>query len=198
MQEVIALALLASLDAPEPPRDEAGFNRALEQARGKWVPIAMELEKVLLNFLAPVAAALNKLNAYKATDYADSRADIQAQISALVGEGRLLETPVTWLEQYPRYAKALLHRCERLSGQYGKDQASMTMLRGFLERLENAVAAHPGLLQLAAPALQFRWMLEEFRVSLFAQQLGTKTPVSAKRMQEQWRLVERWMAENPR
>jgi ATP-dependent helicase HrpA len=51
---------------------------------------------------------------------------------------------------------------------------------------------------LSPEAVQFRWMLEEFRVSLFAQQLGTKLPVSAKRLDQQWQSVEHWMTNNPR
>jgi ATP-dependent helicase HrpA len=54
------------------------------------------------------------------------------------------------------------------------------------------------LLALSAPAQHYRWMLEEFRVSLFAQRLGTKTPVSTKRLDEQWRAVEQWLLANPR
>ena len=67
-----------------------------------------------------------------------------------------------------------------------------------LERLAKRRRDYPGLEVLSPEAVQFRWMLEEFRVSLFAQQLGTKLPVSAKRLDQQWQSVEQWMTNNPR
>lgn len=196
--ELSMAALMSAVEAQPLPRDESCFNALLESARGQWVPAAMELERVMLNALTPLASALNRLNTYGPRDYSDSRADISAQLEGLLGEGCLLEAPREWLEQYPRYAKALLQRCERLSGQYAKDQKSMAMLAPGVEQLRGAMASYPGLLSLSAPARQFRWMLEEFRVSLFAQQLGTKTPVSAKRLAEQWQRVQQWLSDNPR
>lgn len=73
---------------------------------------------------------------------------------------------------------------------------------GFLgpatERLEQQLLGYPGLLVLSDAASQYRWMLEEFRISLFAQQLGTKMPVSIKRLDEQWSRVQSWVGANPR
>jgi ATP-dependent helicase HrpA len=92
----------------------------------------------------------------------------------------------------------LLNRAERLSAQGSKDEKSMAMLALQLERLAKGRRDYPGLEALSPEAVQFRWMLEEFRVSLFAQQLGTKLPVSAKRLDQQWQSVEQWMTNNPR
>ena len=74
----------------------------------------------------------------------------------------------------------------------------MAMLALQLERLAKGKRDYPGLEVLSPEAVQFRWMLEEFRVSLFAQQLGTKLPVSSKRLDQQWQSVEHWMTNNPR
>ena len=79
-----------------------------------------------------------------------------------------------------------------------KDQKSLRLLEPSLTRLSEAAANYPGLSGLSPPALQYRWMLEEFRVSLFAQQLGTRLPVSSKRLDEQWQKVRNWLNENPR
>ena len=110
----------------------------------------------------------------------------------------MVMNPANWIEQYPRYGKALLQRIQRLNGQTEKDQKSLRLLQPSLERLLEAGANYPGLTALSPPALQYRWMLEEFRVSLFAQQLGTRLPVSAKRLDEQWQKVKIWLNENPR
>ena len=74
----------------------------------------------------------------------------------------------------------------------------MAMLQPQLDRLAKGMKDYPGLEVLSPEAVRFRWMLEEFRVSLFAQQLGTKLPVSAKRLDQQWQSVEQWMTNNPR
>jgi ATP-dependent helicase HrpA len=54
------------------------------------------------------------------------------------------------------------------------------------------------LLRLSDEADTYRWMLEEFRVSLFAQQMKTRLPVSSKRLEQQWQQVQCWMVDNPR
>ena len=74
----------------------------------------------------------------------------------------------------------------------------MAMLTPQIQRLRDGHKRYPGLDILCPEAVRFRWMLEEFRVSLFAQQLGTKLPVSAKRLDQQWQSVEDWIMKNPR
>jgi len=107
------------------------------------------------------------------------------------------DAPAEWLAQYPRYMKALANRVQRLSGQYGKDQKYTALLAGLTEPLTEAAVGRPGLLLLCEPALRYRWMLEELRVSLFAQNLGTRMAVSEKRLREVWREVLAWQDQNP-
>ena len=198
VEEVIMASLMQTPDDTAIPRQPAAFNALLENARGQWVPTALEMERTLLNFLKPVATAMARLKSYSSSDYGDTRADITAQLAGLTKPGTWFSTPSQWLGQYPRYGKALLHRVERLSGQYAKDQKSMAALQPLIERLEERQQRYPELVALCPHAMEFRWMLEEYRVSLFAQQLGTKLPVSLKRLEEQWRKVEGWIQENPR
>ena len=112
--------------------------------------------------------------------------------------GPFAATPADWLAQLPRYLKALCTRIERLPGQYPKDQSHTAQLQGLAAPLWAAADSHPGLFLLSPEALQYRWLLEEFRVSLFAQNLGTRQAVSAKRLQEHWQAVAQWLAQNPR
>jgi len=180
------------------PRDEASFTQGLEAAKGQWVPTALAKEQVLINFLQPLAEAQRLLTQLTKPEFLAAHADIAAQIQSLLEPGFMVMNPANWIEQYPRYAKALLHRIQRLNGQTEKDQKSLRLLQPSLERLLEAATNYPGLTALSPPALQYRWMLEEFRVSLFAQQLGTRLPVSAKRLDEQWQKVKTWLNENPR
>jgi ATP-dependent helicase HrpA len=95
--------------------------------------------------------------------------------------------PWQWLKQYPRYFRAASMRLEALStGGLSRDQKNFTEFRphweAYLQRKEEHAA-----LGLFDPELEhFRWMLEEFRVSLYAQKLGTAVPVSGKRLDAQW------------
>src|SRR5690606_15161480 len=112
--------------------------------------------------------------------WAPALADVRQQLRELWQPGFQRDTPADWLAQYPRYGKALRQRLERLTGQLPRDSSQREMLQRLAAPLAAACARRPGLLALCAPAQQYRWMLEEFRVSLFAQQLGTRVPVSDK------------------
>ena len=70
------------------------------------------------------------------------------------------------------------------------------MLQALTTPLIDAQRRNPDLLQLCSAAAQYRWLLEELRVSLFAQHLGTRQAVSKKRLQAQWQVVESWLEEN--
>ena len=94
--------------------------------------------------------------------------------------------------------KALLNRVERVAGQYARDQDYTAQLQSLAAPMQEEMAARDGLLQLCPAALQYRWMLEEYRVSLFAQHLGTRQAVSEKRLRQQWREVVQWLEANPR
>jgi ATP-dependent helicase HrpA len=187
--------LLEGIDLPRSPEQ---FAEAQRVVTAQWVPHVLEMGNHLMVALKIAAQASATLARYKVSEYAASRADMTAQLQALFETKRLVETPTQYLSYYPRYLKALLNRAERLSAQGIKDEKSMAMLALQLERLAKGKRDYPGLEVLSPEAVQFRWMLEEFRVSLFAQQLGTKLPVSAKRLDQQWQSVEHWMTNNPR
>jgi len=99
--------------------------------------------------------------------------------------GFLREVPPEWLAEYPRYLKALAHRLERLGGQIGRDRAQVAELEALREQYQ-ARAGDTPVWRQPEPLVSYRFLLEEYRVSLFAQQLGTRMPVSAKRLRQQW------------
>ena len=179
------------------PRTTEAFESALARLPGEIVPLATEMESTLFNALQPLADARRRLAAMPGGQYPDTRADIDAQLETLLAEGFVADTPAEWFAQYPRYMKALLTRVERLSGQYPKDQKHMATLAALVAPLQALLEQRPGVLLLSEPASRYRWMLEELRVSLFAQNLGTRQAVSAKRLAAQWSEVDAWLAENP-
>ena len=102
--------------------------------------------------------------------------DLREQLDALLEPGFLRELPPARLAHYPRYLKAMRLRGERLRQDPAKDQQRMLqVLPYWREYLKHRAAGHDGLDEL-------RWLIEEWRVSLFAQELKTAEPVSAKRL----------------
>ena len=100
------------------------------------------------------------------------------------------KTPWEWLRQYPRYFRAICHRLENLPGAVARDfekfQDFQPCWQLFVEH-----ARHQKSQGIVDPELlHLRWMLEEYRVSLFAQKLGTAIPVSPKRLEQQWAKVQ--------
>jgi len=109
-----------------------------------------------------------------------SRADVREQLAQLLAPGFIRVASLKWLKQYPRYLQAMLYRLDKMQHNIEKDQQAMREVRSHLERFTMAAVADDEHLQV------YRWMIEEFRVSLFAQGLGTSIPVSAKRLDKAW------------
>jgi ATP-dependent helicase HrpA len=130
---------------------------------------------------------------------AQSLADIRSQIEHLmrpphakVPHRFLRTTPTEWLVHYPRYLKAIdlrLDRCGRDAG--ARDAELMAQVKPHWDKVRQLTEQRPELLELLPPFEELRWMLEEFRVSLFAQELRTAVPVSAKRIEKQWEKCRR-------
>ncbi len=197
VEDLIAAVAYQSLRGLEPPRSDAAFKRWFDGLRSDWHGEAVAAGEQLATALKAWSTgrtAGSKLG----SDYRDSQDDCWANMRALLSSGTLRYAGSEWLKEYPRYAKAAEHRINRLNGQYLKDQKALELLTPWYQTLSDAQASYPGLVRLSVEAFQYRWMLEEFRVSLFAQQMKTRLPVSSKRLEQQWQLVQQWMEQNPR
>ena len=86
---------------------------------------------------------------------------------------------------------------ERLSGQTSKDMQHTRLLEQLTQPLSELLRERPRLIVESPEVIAYRWMLEEFRVSLFAQSLGTRHAVSEKRLRQRWQAVEDWVTKNP-
>lgn len=182
----------------ELPLTEAAFQATLERGRGEVVTCANDIEAILLNTLQVAAQVRKALAALDTRKWPDSVADMEQQLGLLLQPGFLRDTPGEWLAQYPRYMKALLNRVQRLPGQGAKDHKYTQMLDSLASPLQQALSERDSLLLASEAACSYRWMLEEFRVSLFAQNLGTRQAVSEKRLNEQWNKARLWLSEHPR
>jgi ATP-dependent helicase HrpA len=131
--------------------------------------------------------ALEKTTHSQAKYAADDVAD---QLGRLVSPQFLMRTPWAWLQHYPRFLKAIVQRLEKVNaGARDRDRDLLAQVaprcKQYLARLEQ----HERHGVVDAELEAYRWMIEELRVSLFAQQLGTSITVSAKRLDAQWAKV---------
>ncbi|EKF73004.1 ATP-dependent helicase HrpA [Alcanivorax hongdengensis A-11-3] len=170
-----------------PVRSEAEFRARLDAHRGDFVPAAQQQLVAWGKLFAQYRTLMGKLEKNFPLAWAHAHRDLKQQLSALFCENFLQDVPAEWLAEYPRFLQAVEHRLDKLGGQIGKDRTHTAELQAYHKQYQTRAAGRP-LWQQSEPLQTFRWMLEEYRVSLFAQQLGTRLPVSAKRLNKQWEL----------
>ena len=112
--------------------------------------------------------------------------DIGGQLDRLMNKQFIAHTPWQHLEHMPRYLKAIEARLERFKSQLPKENAAVQELRGWQQKIDTAQTQCLPHTSEHKAINEFVWSVEEYRVSLFAQQLGTPKPISAKRLQKQW------------
>ncbi|WP_456406015.1 ATP-dependent RNA helicase HrpA [Thiolapillus sp.] len=174
------------LDRPD-IRDRNSFEERLQQHLREMPAHTGEVCELAGGILQLYQQVRKTLSGITQINWLASTQDMQGQLDRLVFQGFLQQIPWRQLQQYPRYLKALASRLEKLRTAATRDQ----------QRLNELQAVHDEWLQrwratnekgVTDPRLEeIRWMLEEFRVSLFAQEMKTAYPVSAKRIRKRWR-----------
>jgi len=188
--------LLASLDScildgeAQLPRDGAALASLAERKRGDWSAHAERLARLALEILKHWHGLQKRFKGKIDLAQAVALNDIKAQLGNLVYPGFVRETPADWLKEYPRYLKAIEQRFEKIGAQLQRDRVWSGELAGYWEQHQARLKKHLQEGKRDAELALYRWMLEEYRVSLWAQQLGTKMAVSDKRLNKQWSQVE--------
>ncbi|WP_346839053.1 ATP-dependent RNA helicase HrpA [Microbulbifer sp. SAOS-129_SWC] len=173
------------------PRSEAEFLQRLEQRKGELIAVAQEFGQLLVKALAELVPLRKQIKQQKNLAVAMAVGDIQQQLQQLFYRGFLFDTPLEWLRQYHRYLKGITLRLEKAVLDSNRDRKLQAEWQSVAEPYLALVERQsPRMLAAAAPLRDFRWMLEEFRVSLFAQTLKTLMPVSAKRLRKAWQDLE--------
>jgi ATP-dependent helicase HrpA len=117
--------------------------------------------------------------------------DMREHLARLMPKDFILKTPASWLPHLPRFIKGISIRLTRLvNAGLLKDQQSMEQVLPLEKALRERQSKHAKAAIIDDALAQYRWMLEEFRVSLFAQELKTSVPVSGKRLGEIWLTVK--------
>ncbi|MBN3832185.1 ATP-dependent RNA helicase HrpA [Burkholderia sp. Ac-20344] len=169
------------------PDDDASFHARRDEGRSRLNLLAQEIARLVGQILAEYAGLVKKLA--QAKPFAQAHADLQQQLAALVGKRFVIDTPYTQLAHFPRYLKGIALRIDKLKADPARDAKQSGDLLPLAQQYQRAVSQRGGV---ADPRLaEFRWLLEELRISLFAQELRTPMPVSVKRLHKVWESMQR-------
>ncbi|KWN05284.1 ATP-dependent RNA helicase HrpA [Burkholderia territorii] len=169
------------------PDDDASFHARRDEGRSRLNLLAQEIARLVGQILAEYAGLAKKLA--QAKPFAQAHADLQQQLGALVGKRFVIDTPYAQLAHFPRYLKGIALRIDKLKADPARDAKQSAELLPLVQQYQRAVSQRGGV---ADPRLaEFRWLLEELRISLFAQELRTPMPVSVKRLHKVWESMQR-------
>ena len=180
--QIIGVALDRAFLADPLPTDEFAFKARIEEGRARLNLIAQEVARQAGVVLQEFAAATRKLKDARAPK--DVSDDITAQLQKLMPKNFVSATPWTQLQHVTRYLKAITARLDKLRADPARDAKLMAEFKPLEQRYTRRLAELKGAQD--ARLADFRWQLEELRVSLYAQELRTPQPVSVKRLQKVW------------
>ncbi|WP_248321828.1 MULTISPECIES: ATP-dependent RNA helicase HrpA [unclassified Caballeronia] len=169
------------------PDDDASFHARRDAAKGRLTLLANEIARLAGTILAGYAALTKKLA--QAKPFATAYADMQAQLSGLIGKRFVIDTPYAQLAHFPRYLKGIALRIDKLKADAARDARLMAELLPLVQQYQRTLSQRGGVAD--ARLAEYRWLLEELRVSLFAQELRTPMPISVKRLHKVWESMQR-------
>ena len=168
------------------PRSREAFEQLMKSGLANFNDQGQRLSQLVYDILEhrqKIAAGIKgKVSFALAFVYSD----VQAQLNRMIYSGFIQATPRHWLEQFPRYLKGIDARLDRSKGVPGNEQMVIEELNQWWQRIEEKQKQMDSESRQDHRLVELRWMLEEYRISLFAQKLGTLKPVSGKRLQKLW------------
>ncbi len=181
-QQIIEVALDRAFLVEPLPTCEADFKKRIDDGRGRLTLIASEVARLAAVILTEYAVAQRKIKDTK--NALEANQDAAQQLQRLVPKKFLTATPYGQLQHFSRYLKAITLRLEKWRADPARDTARMAELKPQEQRYWRLLAERKGAVD--ARMQEYRWLLEELRVSFFAQELRTPQPVSIKRLDKAW------------
>ena len=175
------------------PRTRAAFEAAVEAGRERLYPALAEVSASLRTWFAEARALRRLLNDPRTRAYAELAADSHGHLRRLFSSEYLLYLSMDWIRQFPKYIKAETRRWERLLARGGEAVAIVTELKAWAARAHLLDARVAGELRWLPQLDQLHGWLEEYRVSLYAQELRTLGPVSAARLSARAAEIDAWI-----
>ncbi|MFK4447056.1 ATP-dependent helicase HrpA [Caballeronia udeis] len=185
--QIIETALdRACLQDPLPDNDSDFYARR-DQGKSRLTLLAQEIARLAGQVLADYAMVSKKLA--QAKSFGAPYVDMVAQLNGLIGKRFIIDTPYTQLSHFPRYLNAMALRIDKLKADAVRDARLSAEIAPLLQNYQRAIAQRGGVAD--ARLSEYRWLLEELRVSLFAQELRTPMPISVKRLYKVWESMQR-------
>ena len=184
-QQIIEVALDRAFLLEPLPTCEADFKKRVEEGRGRLTLIASEVARLAGSILTEFAVAQRKIKDTK--NALEAVQDATQQLARLMPKKFLTVTPYAQLQHFTRYLKAITLRLEKWRADPARDASRLAELRPHEQCYWRLLAERKGLLDTRMQ--EYRWLLEELRVSFFAQELRTPQPVSIKRLDKLWSQV---------
>lgn len=186
----ITVRELMKLDEQLPTNQMAFEQRLSQMQRGLSAKVLDACERVY-GIQKQVYDINKQLNGKVSFEYVTILNDIKMQLSLLIHPEYLVHISWQRLEKYPRYMDAIENRLEKFARELPRQRMLSEQLQQFYKGYQQLADKHRQLGLWSAEADAFRWYLEEYRVSLFAQQLKTDEPVSEKRVRQRWQTLQR-------
>ena len=183
IEDCVAAAAGELVDGAGPVRDAAAFEGLVARGRAELPERSAAVLQQVLRILAEWRPVDKALHGRVEMAVLPAMTDLRAQLAGLVHPGFIGEAGMTALREYPRYLRAMTARIDHL-GDLARDRELMDRVEELQESWQHRVDALPEGRPMGASLRRVRWMLEEYRVSLWAQQLGTAQPVSDARIRK--------------
>ena len=182
------IAERACLGDDDLPRRQKEFEKQKERAKPRIVPVMQALLKSVEECIGLYQQIQTRLA--QKTPFIQAQKDEQQHLASLIYPGFIRSTPWERWQHLSRYLRAILKRFDKLPAAGERDPRFAAQIHSFEKRYQERLAKHRKA-GVHDPLLEeFRWHLEELRVSLFAQELKTPYPVSAKRLEKFWESVQ--------
>ncbi|WP_327039454.1 ATP-dependent RNA helicase HrpA [Micromonospora maris] len=169
-------------DAGGPVWDAEGFTALRDKVRADLVDTVVEVMERVRAVLAAAYAVQQRLGATRNLAVVAALADIRNQLTGLVHAGFITEVGYARLSDLLRYLTAIERRLDRLPGNPPRDKQLQDRIAVVQREYDEMLAALPPARRDSVAVQQIRWMIEELRVSVFAQALGTPYPISEQRI----------------
>jgi ATP-dependent helicase HrpA len=186
--ELTALILdLTFIEGMEAIRNRQQFEGRISERKGSLVTRSNEVTELVGEILGCYQQTRKALAAATQINWMSSIGDMKQQLDQLVFVGFLQHTSYRQLQQLPRYLKGIAKRLEKLGHAAARDRKLMQEMGGLYDKWREREQKYRQRGRRDERIEELRWMFEELRVSLFAQELKTAYPVSLKRIEKRWR-----------
>jgi ATP-dependent helicase HrpA len=164
-------------------RDAEAFRQRLDTGKQQLVELGASIGRCSFEALQAYQELNRLLKGAVSPPLLSTISEVREQVQQLIYPGFISATPLNYLPHLGRYLRAAIRRLEKLSGNSQRDRKQSALVRRYWQAYEQALAGNPANTGLG----EFRWLIEELRVSLFAQELGTSVKVSPERLDRLWK-----------